>query len=540
MTATAPIAAGTFSGTWGVVRFDLRRDRIKLPAWVLGITLLGVYYANALPALFGTEEGLRSAKGFLEGPIGAIFGGPGYGAEELTLERFLVGEYGLYFMIAAALMSILLVSRHTRVEEQTGRSELVLAAPVGRNAPLTAALILAVVANAGVSVLLPVAMIGNGYAPAGSFLFGIGVGAVGLAFAGVAAITTQVTEYSRAASGLAGAALGVAFLIRAAGDTIGDHGSLLSWFSPLAWSQQTRPFVDGRWWPLLLSVAFIAATGWVGYVLARRRDYGAGLVQAKPGSPRAAAYLNSPLMLAFRLHRGAIRGWGAALLIAGFAYGVITKPVVDGLADLSGDMLSIFGGAGNLVDGYLAAMAVYDAILVGVFVVLAMQSVRSEEVAGRVEPVLATATGRWTWLGSNLIVIAVATAGLMIVSGLGMAIGAAIGTGEIEYLWLVTLGHIVYVPGLFLFLAVAAVLFGTLPRAIPVTWVLVFYGLLIGFFAPLLNIPQWAMDLSPLDHISRIPGAGLAWLPILILSVLAAGMAVLGLAAFRRRDLTAT
>ncbi|WP_133056634.1 hypothetical protein, partial [Mycolicibacterium moriokaense] len=30
--------------------------------------------------------------------------------------------------------------------------------------------------------------------------------------------------------------------------------SALSWFSPIAWAQQMRPFVDLRWWPLALLV----------------------------------------------------------------------------------------------------------------------------------------------------------------------------------------------------------------------------------------------------------------------------------------------
>jgi ABC-2 type transport system permease protein len=228
--------------------------------------------------------------------------------------------------------------------------------------------------------------------------------------------------------------------------------------------------------------------------------------------------------VAFRLQRAAIFGWGAALLIAGFAYGVITKPVVDGLGSLSQDMLSIFGGAENLVDGYLASMAVFEAVLVSVFVVLGIPS----------------ATDRKAWFGANLIVIAGGAVGLLIATGLGTAIGAVIGTGEIKYLWLVVLGHLAYAPAMFLILGVAALLFGFLPRAVPAAWALVFYGLVVGFFAPLLNLPRWAIDLSPLDHISRVPGNGFGWLPVIILTIMAGVVAALGIVAFRRRDLTVT
>jgi ABC-2 type transport system permease protein len=145
---------GTLTGTGGLLRFLLRRDRIKLPAWTLGIAVFTIYYAMALPEIFRTEEDLRSAAAFTAGPIGALIGGPGYGFDDLTIPRFLVGVYGLYFLLAAALMNILLVTRHTRVEEQTGRAELVRANVVGRHAPLTATLILAVITNALLTVLM--------------------------------------------------------------------------------------------------------------------------------------------------------------------------------------------------------------------------------------------------------------------------------------------------------------------------------------------------------------------------------------------------
>jgi ABC-2 type transport system permease protein len=536
MTTTAN-RAGSLTGTARLIRFALRRDRVKLPAWVLGIALIILYYASALPVLFGTEEKLQSAAGFLSGPVGKIFGGPGYGFEHLTIERFLVAEYGLYVMIAAALMSILLVSRHTRVEEQSGRAELVLSNGVGRDAPLAAALVVALIANLAVALLVGLAMISQGFAAADSMLFGVGVGAAGMSFAGIAAVAAQVTEFSRAASGIGGLAIGAAFAIRAAGDLIRQFGSPLSWFSPLAWAQQTRPFVAARWWPLLLSVGFTVAMAGLAYLLSRRRDYGAGLLTVQPGAPTAAAWLDTPLALAYRLHRASIIGWSAALLVSGFVYGALTQPIVDGLADMSEDLLKIFGGGEDLVSGYLAAMGVFEAVLVAAFVVLGVQSIRSEETKGRVGPVLATATSRWRWMGGNLAVLAVGSGWLLLVTGVGTAVGAAVGTGRAAYLWEVTAGHVSYVPGVLVILAVAALLFGVVPRAVPITWVLVVYGMIMGFFAPLMDLPQWVLGLSPLDHIALMPVEAFSLLPLIVLTALAAGGGWLGLAAFRRRDL---
>jgi ABC-2 type transport system permease protein len=241
-TFTAARGDRSATGTWRLVRLVLRRDRVKLPAWLLGMTLFIFYFNSALPVIAPTEEDLVAFSQFIAGPVGAVLSGPGYGFDTaLSYRVFFVGAYGLYFLLAAALMNILLVSRHTRVEEQSGRAELVRASAVGRNAPLTATLVVALLADVVLALLLGAATMSFGYPAHGSLLFGAGVGAAGLAFAGVAALTMQITEYSRAASGLAGAVLGAFYVVRAAGDSLEAQGSALSWVSPLAWSQQTRP-----------------------------------------------------------------------------------------------------------------------------------------------------------------------------------------------------------------------------------------------------------------------------------------------------------
>lgn len=540
MTTTQSAPASRFTGTWKLVRFNLRRDRVKFPAWVLGITFMAVYFTTALPVLFGGEEGLaETAGGFLSQGVVAIFGGPGYGFEALTFPRLFVGVYGLYVMIVAALMSILMVSRHTRVEEQTGRAELVRSNVVGRMAPLTAAVVMAVIANVLLSILVGAVLVGQEYAIADSFLFGAGVGAVGLVFTGVTAMTVQLTEFSRTASGLAGVVLGAAYGIRVAGDAIQEHGSPLSWFSPLAWSQQTRPFVDGRWWPLLLSISFAVVTVWVGYALAARRDFGAGLFEVRPGPARAASWIDSPFTFAYRLHRGSIIGWGVFLLVWGYANGGIVEPVVDGLEGVSEEVLAIFGGdVSVLVEGYLASMGLYNAALVAIFVVLGVLGVRSEELGGRTEPVLATATSRWAWLGSHMAVLATGSAILMALTGLAMGLGAAVAMGESGLLWDVIASHLAFIPALLVFLALAGLLYGFVPGAVGVAWIPVAYAFLMGFFGPLWDLPQWVLNLSVFEHIPEIPVEDFGLTSPLVLTVIAVGVGIAALAGFRDRDLT--
>jgi ABC-2 type transport system permease protein len=63
--------------------------------------------------------------------------------------------------------------------------------------------------------------------------------------------------------------------------------------------------------------------------------------------------------------------------------------------------------------------------------------------------------------------------------------------------------------------------------------------LLIGWVGPALDVPRAVLDLSPFGHLPKLPGGEMAWAPVLVLTVLAAGLVAAGLAGLRRRDMTA-
>jgi len=128
----------TLTGTGTLLRFMLRRDRLRLPLWVLGMGLMALYISTALGTVLD-EESLPGMAQMAATPVMALIGGPGYGFDAITIPRFFAGLYGAYLMLGAALMSMTTLSRHTRAEEQSGRGELVLADVVGRHAQLTAA-----------------------------------------------------------------------------------------------------------------------------------------------------------------------------------------------------------------------------------------------------------------------------------------------------------------------------------------------------------------------------------------------------------------
>lgn len=535
--AAPPVAHRHLEGTVALLRLMARRDRVRLAGWTAGCAGFMAYVVLAIPRAYGSDEELKAATSLFEDPIGRLFTGPGYGFDEPTLERFVTNGYGLYLLVMSALMSLLLVVRHTRQEEQTGRAELVRAGVVGRHAPMMATLVNVVVSNAVIAFATFVVMTGiGGFGAGGSVLFAVALAANGLAFAGVATITAQVTAYSRAASGSAGMVLGAAFVLRAAGDMVSQGGSLLSWCSPLGWGQQTAPFVLDRWWPLLLTVGFAAATTSTGFVLSTRRDFGAGLRQVSPGRAEARPSLGTPWGLVLRLQRATILGWTASLAVSGLLYGAFTDALMGTLEDLPDVFLELFG-EDDLLAGYLAYMAVFMAYLAGMYAIHAVQGMRSEEVEGRAEAVLSTAVGRSTWCAAHVGVAAVAASVMMAITGLATGLGAALVTGDAHHLADMTWAHLNQVPAVLVVLGVAALFVGWAPRALPLTWAVVVYGLLVGTFGELMNLPRVVFDVSPYEHLARLPQEAFSPVPAVLLTLLAAALAALGMLGFSRRDL---
>src|SRR4030095_16704567 len=103
-------------------------------------------------------------------------------------------QVGVWGMVAVGLMTLLMYTRNTRSEEESGRLDLVRATVVGRHAPSTAALIVVGGINLLIGIVVALANIAYGLPVAGSVVFGAGFTVLGLIFAGVTAITTQVTD----------------------------------------------------------------------------------------------------------------------------------------------------------------------------------------------------------------------------------------------------------------------------------------------------------------------------------------------------------
>src|SRR4051794_5534141 len=539
MSAVAVAPGSTaYAGTGTLLRAAVRRDRRRLLIWVLSLGALSVYTAIGLGAVYTTAAARQSRAAVMQTPAGIILGGPGYGTENYTLGAMIANELGLSIMVAMAVMSLLLVVRHTRAEEDDGRADLLLSGTVGRRAPLLAALLLMGAANLAVAVVVFAGLVGSGLAAVDSLALAVGWALTGAVFGCVGAVTAQAMGQARAASGTALAVLGAAAVVRGVGDILTEHGSALSWLSPIAWAQQTRAFVDLRWWPLLLSVVLVAALAAVAFALDDRRDVGAGLVAPRRGPEAAAPSLGSPAALAARLQRGTVVGWAAALLLLGLTFGSLAKSVTSMVGDIP-QLRDALAAGDDPIDSFAAAAAMYFGLLAASYAVAAVLRLRGEEGAGRVELLLTTALDRRRLLGATLAVTAGAATLLLVIGGLADGLAAAATLGDAGRMGPQLGAALAQLPAVLLVIGLAAALVGLLPRLASLAWVVVVWSLIAGFFGPLLNLPEWVVKLSPFGWVPRVPAEDLDVVPLVGLLLVAVALITVGLVAFRRRDVPA-
>ncbi len=520
------------TGTWGLYRHFLRRDRAHLLWWSLGLTILYWSQAVSVRDLYATQaEFDQAARAMGSNAAFVAMAGPARALD--TIGGQVAWQATAFGAILAGLMVMFLVGRHTRVEEETGRDELVRASAVGRHATTVAAALLAATACLLVGVLVALSLVAFPLAAADSWALGLGLTACGLAFGGLALLAAQLTSTPRAMYGVTGAAIGVSYVLRAAGDM---GTPVLTWLSPIGWYQGMHAFSGLRWWPALLLLLAAIVLGAGAVVVFGRRDFGDGVVPARPGPERAASGLATPFGLAWRLQRPALVGWALGVLLTGLSYGSMGNSVEElmGSNDLTKEMMA--AGAGDLVDGFYAVAMVLLALIGAGFAVSSALRPRAEEDAGRVEALLATGLSRTGWLLGHAAVTVLGTVVVVALGGLGLGLGYGLSTGDPGAVGALLAGTLQQVAPVLVLAGIAWLLFGLVPRRATLTWLVLGLGAVVLLFGEVLRLPAWLQWLSPFDHLALVPAEPFRLAPLLVLLALAAALAAGGLAAFVRRD----
>jgi ABC-2 type transport system permease protein len=524
----------------------LRRDWVQLLLWVLGTVLLAYAGFAGVTQSYSTHADRVSVlAAVMANPVIMLFRGLPSGASE---GQFMSFEILPWLTMLAALMSTFLAVRHTRGDEEVGRSELVASTPAARVRPTVATLIHGIAANVVLGVLVALALVGAKLDAPGSWLTGAVSATTGIAFLGIGMLAAQLMRTSRGANALTVWVLVATFLINGIGNAAGTPSadltritsSWLVWLSPFGWAEQARPYDTDVWGPAALGLVFGVALAVLATALQSVRDLGEGFVPARPGRVYARPTLASSPALIWRLSAGSIIGWavGGALtgILATKLSGLLNQ-VSKGNSGVTA-ILQKLGGGTSLDNVVVTVFFTMLGILGACAAVQTIARARQEEAHGTAELLLSTTIGRVRWLAGYLMV---ALGAIIIVCAAAMAtgyLGATADKGISQLDRNITVTGLSEMVAAAVFAVVTALIFVLLPRAtIVLGWTLVLLATLFGMFGPLFGLPEWTTHLSPFGVTPVLQGDGvdLRGLWWLVGIVIAGGAAALVL--MRRRQL---
>jgi len=535
----------------------LRRERVIATIWIIILVLFSVALAPGMEEMFIDQAARDQVIAIYDNPIMVSMMGPVYGN---TTGAMYSAMMLLWYMLAVAIMNIFLVVRHTRADEEHGRTEVVRSLPVGKLANINAVMITALIINTILAIATGLGMAVTqvetmGFA--GCMLYGITSGATGLVFAAITAVFCQLSQSSGGAVGLSFLTVGGAYMLRAMGD-IDKSVEFLSLISPLGLPLRTKIFTaDESWLPVLILLLEVVIISALAYKLNSMRDLGQGFIPAKPGKKEAAKSMLSPFGLSFRLLRKMLIIWLITMFCAGASYGTVIgdigsyvsnmpaylemvglpPEVIEALSDEQ--MEEIAEEYADMITEYFGVFITGMMTLISLIpVLLVVLRLRSEERDGRVEHVISRAVSRGKYFCGYITIAYVLSVFTQLFTAVGLYAVAATAEKNPFTIDGLIIAYMSYLPAIWVMLGFAVLLIGIFPKATGVLWG--YYGfvcfvMFLGSMPDLL--PKWLTSLSPMKHIPQIPLEEMNWVPIIILTIIALALTTIGFFGYKQRDM---
>ncbi|WP_254857913.1 polyketide antibiotic transporter [Protofrankia sp. BMG5.30] len=481
---------------------------------------------------------LAFARGFADNTgLRLLYGQP---HQIQTVAGYAAWRVGGVLAIAAAVFGLLAAVRATRAEEDSGRTDLLLAGPVSRRILHTAAYT-AIAAGVGALWLAEFAgLVVAGLPVAGSACLATAAASVAVTCAGIGALAGQLAASRRAALAFGGAVTGVLLLLRVLADTVAGLG-WLRWLTPLGWAEQLRPLTGARPLVLLLPVVVTGVLLAVATRLARGRDIGAGLLPSRDSADPWPHLLRSTTSQALRGQGGVLTAWLGTVAIFMFVLGTVSHSIssADVPQNVQREIAKLGSGSILTPTGYLAFLFLFVTLAVSLFACVQIGVLRQDE-AQHLETLLAQPVSRGGWLAGRFVPAGVAATAIALTAGLAAWAGATASGVRVALSSLLEAGANT-LPTAGLFLGLGALGYALVPRAASgIAYGLVAVTFLWQLVGSLLSPPRWLLDLTPFAHVGLVPAQ--PFRPVAAAVMVGIGLlAGLGaLASFLRRDLTTT
>lgn len=528
-----------FNETGTLMRFIWRRDRIRIPIWLLSFAAVSMLTAVAFTDLYQNAAERQAIAETMRNPAMTAMVGPGYGLDNYTEGAMMAHQMLLMTAVVVGLMGILLVARHTRSDEEEGRIELIRSLPVGRLSTLQAVLLSMLIVNVLLAVTTGLGLYAlgiNSMDLEGSLLYGAALGATGLFYAALTAVFAQLAQNSRNAIGLSVIVLLLGYALRAIGD-IGMEA--LSWTTPLGWILRSEVYVQNIWWPVWLTVGAAIVLSLLALYLNSIRDLGSGFLPSRTGKPHASLALKSPLGLAARLQRTGLIAWAIGLFLIGASYGSVLGDLESFFADVEIMQEFLAETSGNsLTEQFIPMLMSVMAIIGTIPVLLSVLRLKGEEKNNRLEHFLSRAVSRNRLLGSYVVISLFTSFIMLSLAGLGLGL---VGNAMMEEglpLGMFYEAAIVYLPAAWVMIGLATALIGWLPKATGLVWLYLVFSFTVVYLGALFQFPGWTEKATPFGYIPQLPVEEQNVTALAILTAVAVILLIAGFTGFNRRDIS--
>lgn len=529
-----------FKGTKQLTVFIFKQQRFKILIWLVSLVGITLSVATAYPTIYKDEPSRQAASMTMDNPAMIAMLGPGYEKEGyiLNIGAMFAHEMLLFTAIAVAIMSILLVGRATRSDEEDGQIEMIRALSVGRLSYLSAVMIVIVATNIGLMLLIGsgLALLGiEGIEVEGSFLYGAILGTTGILFTAFTAVFAQLTETARGTAMLSFLLLVSSYLMRAIGDISSEW---LSFISPIGWTVRTGVFVDNHWW--LVALAFLIATALVilAFYLHSIRDLGSGFIAAKSGKTHASPFLQTLFGLTFTLQKTSIVAWAIGLFVLSSSFGAILGDLEAYFADVEIMQAYIaMDSEYTLTEQFLTLIMAIMSLISLIPVLMVLLKLKGEETKNLTENLFSRTISRTRLLGNYCSLAVVVSIIMQSLIALGLwSVGGVVMEEPLSFLTTFS-SAFVYLPAIWVVSAIAIVFVGAVPKFPSLIWLYVVYCFIVIYLGDLLKFPEWMKNLSVFDYIPKIPADNMNFFIMVFLMLIAVVLTVIGFIGYTKRDI---
>ena len=491
----------------------------------------GVTLTTALPAIFT-----------------GLYGGSAINAD--TLGGFTNWRYGLLFFVLPGIWSLMALSGTLVSEMRRGSMEFVAGSPMSRRR-------IALQKLAGHLAAMTFAML-----IAAFFLWLIGAAfatlpgdeipveaALGYALAmGLAALAAGTIAFGLAPFVGRGGAAGIAALVLVGSWIVFGYRESVAVFETIlpisyfSWFADHRPIVGLYDWASLLPLAgIILVAGIIGVVAFERRDLGDVGALRLPSRPSWLLGLSRPLTRTLGERLTAALAWGLGIGLYAFIIALSAEDLARVVAETPtlGEVMRVAFPNADLSQPGFALQVLFvqlGTLLGGAAAAALVGGWASDESEGRLEMLLTAPVARFRWMIETGLATYLAVGVTAIVVGIATSIAIATSGGEVFTPFIGVFVIALYgmaVGGIGL--AVGGLIRPSL--ASPTVIVVIVGMLLIDILGPIMELPQWVVDLSLARHYGE-PMIG-SWDPVGIIAslALAFGGLLIGAWGFSRRDL---